>query len=74
MFSLLLRFSCGLYTTTLNMILDQIAWVDIIVFLTFLVPQLLTDVAFTDLAICGIKALPFLGRYESNSKIVEHLG
>ncbi|KAF1822361.1 alpha/beta-hydrolase [Dissoconium aciculare CBS 342.82] len=42
------------------MILDQIVWVDIIVFLVFLAPRLIIDVGLVNTAICGIKALPFL--------------
>lgn len=45
---------------TRRMFLGQIAWVDIVVFLLFLAPQLLIDVGFVKTAICGIKALPFL--------------
>lgn len=43
------------------MILDQIAWLDCIVFLLFLAPQLIIHVGLIQTAICGIKALPFLG-------------
>jgi hypothetical protein len=43
------------------MILDQIAWIDIFVFLAFLVPRLLIDVGLLGTLGCGIKALPFLG-------------
>ncbi|KXT11064.1 hypothetical protein AC579_8546 [Pseudocercospora musae] len=42
------------------MILDQIAWVDCLVFLLFLAPQLLLQVGFFHTLTCAIKALPFL--------------
>lgn len=42
------------------MILGQIAWVDCIVFLVFLAPQLIIHVGFFRTAICGLTALPFL--------------
>lgn len=46
------------------MILDQIAWLDCIVFLLFLAPQLIIHVGLIQTAICGIKALPFLGMFK----------
>ena len=46
------------------MILDQIAWSDCIIFLVFLAPQLIIHVGLMETAICGIKALPFLGTFE----------
>lgn len=42
------------------MILDQIQWVDIAVFLVFLAPCLLIDVGVIELLKCASKALPFL--------------
>jgi hypothetical protein len=45
------------------MILDQIAWSDCIIFLIFLAPQLIIHVGLIETAICGIKALPFLGTF-----------
>lgn len=49
------------------MILGQIAYVDCIVFLLFLVPQLLLRVNIFELLVVGFKALPFLCEtYSSN--------
>lgn len=43
------------------MILGQISWADCFAFLLFLAPQLIIHVGLLTTAICGIKALPFLG-------------
>jgi len=50
----ILRFS------QLRMILGQIAYVDCIAFLVFLIPQLLLRVSIFELLVVGLKALPFL--------------
>jgi hypothetical protein len=50
-----------LFDAVTAMILDQIAWSDCIIFLVFLAPQLIIHVGLIETAICGIKALPFLG-------------
>ena len=42
------------------MILGQISYLDCLVFLLFLVPQLLVQVNLLELAVCIIEALPFL--------------
>ncbi|KAF2150072.1 alpha/beta-hydrolase [Myriangium duriaei CBS 260.36] len=42
------------------MILDQISYLDCLVFLVFLFPQLLIQVNFVELATCGLQTLPFL--------------
>lgn len=47
------------------MILGQIAWVDCFVFLLFLAPQLIVQVGFLKTAICGLTALPFLGKSDA---------
>lgn len=44
------------------MILGQISWADCLVFVVFLIPQLLIHVGLLETAACGIKALPFLRR------------
>ena len=50
------------------MILGQIAYVDCIVFLMFLVPQLLFRVNIIELLVVGLRALPFLCKtYSCNS-------
>lgn len=47
------------------MILGQISWLDCLVFLLFLAPQLLFHVGFFATLICGLNALPFLRVYFS---------
>ncbi|KAL3419252.1 hypothetical protein PVAG01_09474 [Phlyctema vagabunda] len=42
------------------MILGRVSLLDCLVFLVFLVPQLLYNVGFRDLILCGLRALPFL--------------
>ncbi|OWP01093.1 hypothetical protein B2J93_6543 [Marssonina coronariae] len=42
------------------MILGQISWLDCIVFLIFLAPQLLIHVGVFPTLVCGLKALPFI--------------
>jgi hypothetical protein len=42
------------------MILGQVSWLDIFVFLLFLVPQLMFHVGFFPTLFCALKALPFL--------------
>lgn len=43
------------------MILGSVSWLDCLVFLIFLTPQLILQVGFLRTLWCGIKALPFLG-------------
>lgn len=45
------------------MLLGQIRWVDILVFLIFLTPQLFIHVGPVQTLLVGLKALPFLGMY-----------
>lgn len=45
------------------MILGQISYLDCIVFLIFLAPQLLIRVNIFELLVCILKALPFLRKY-----------
>lgn len=47
------------------MILGQISYLDIAVFLLFLVPQLLIHVGLFGTIGCGIRALPFLCEHRS---------
>ncbi|KAF7921119.1 uncharacterized protein EAE97_011387 [Botrytis byssoidea] len=42
------------------MFLGQVSWLDIVVFLFFLTPQLIIHVGFIQTASCGLQALPFL--------------
>jgi len=42
------------------MILAQISWLDCLVFLLFLAPQLIFQIGFFRTLSCGLKALPFL--------------
>jgi len=42
------------------MILGQVSWLDCIVFLIFLAPQLIIQVGFFRTMSCGLQALPFL--------------
>ncbi|KAA8563955.1 hypothetical protein EYC84_011958 [Monilinia fructicola] len=42
------------------MLLGQVSWLDIAVFLFFLAPQLIIHVGFCQTASCGLQALPFL--------------
>ncbi|KAI9055594.1 hypothetical protein LZ554_000540 [Drepanopeziza brunnea f. sp. 'monogermtubi'] len=42
------------------MILGQVSWLDCLVFLLFLAPQLLVHVGFFPTLFCGLRALPFL--------------
>lgn len=44
------------------MILGQVSYLDIIVFLAFLAPQLLIHVGIFATLACALRALPFLGR------------
>jgi hypothetical protein len=44
------------------MILGQVSYLDIIVFLLFLAPQLLIQVGLFGTLACGLRALPFLSR------------
>lgn len=48
------------------MILGQIAWVDCIVFLVFLAPQLLIQVGVFGSLNVAIRALPFLGQSQKS--------
>ena len=49
------------------MILDQISYIDCIVFVFFLIPQLLININIFELIYCGLRLLPFL------SKLWKHL-
>lgn len=42
------------------MILGQVSWLDCLMFLLFLAPQLIYHVGFFRTLDCGLKALPFL--------------
>lgn len=42
------------------MILGQVSWLDCLVFLIFLAPQLIFRVGFFPTLFCGLRALPFL--------------
>jgi hypothetical protein len=42
------------------MILGQVSWLDIFVFLLFLAPQLIIHLGFFPTLFCALKALPFL--------------
>ena len=46
------------------MMLGQISYLDCVVFVLFLIPQLLLRVNFIELLITGLKAIPFLGRFQ----------
>lgn len=51
---------CFLFVVIAVMILGQISYLDCLVFLVFLAPQLLLNVSIIDLIICISKALPFV--------------
>lgn len=43
------------------MILTQVSYLDCVVFLVFLIPQLLLNVDSLELVSCGLRMLPFVG-------------
>ena len=45
------------------MILSQISYLDCIVFVVLLIPQLLISVNIFELIYCGLQLLPFLCKY-----------
>lgn len=45
------------------MILDQVRWIDILVFLVFLAPQLLIRAGLFSTLSCVFRALPFLSTW-----------
>ena len=47
------------------MILGQISYLDCIVFLFFLIPQLLLNVDIFELVYCGVLTIPFLCKLSS---------
>lgn len=49
------------------MLLGQVSWLDILVFLLFLAPQLILRVGFLSTLLCGLKALPFLRMFLLNN-------
>jgi len=53
------------------MILGQVSWLDCIVFLLFLAPQLIFRVGFFQTLSCGLQALPFLRKYEQFRNLLQ---